>query len=183
MEASGVLQPQTSTCRKKYSAFNRELLALYLAIRQFRYFIEGRTFTLYTYHKHLTFAISKVSDPLSQRQQRYLAYISEFTTYVRHIEGKHNTVNDTLSREGISAITTHLPGVDYDVIAPAHLIDGGIANMQAASTGLVVHDIPLHTNGLSICCDVSTDRPRHLVPDTWQHTTFYDVLASFILRS
>ena len=82
---------------QKYSAFDRELLAMYLAIRHFRYFLEGRTITLYTDHKPLTFAISKVSDPWSPRQQRHLAYISEFTTDVRHIEGKHNTVADTLS--------------------------------------------------------------------------------------
>ena len=32
--------------------------------------------------------------------------------------------------------------------------------------------IPLNTNGLSICCDVSTGRPRPLDPDTWQRTVF-----------
>ena len=43
----------------------------------------------------MTFAISKISDPWSPRQQRHLAYVSEFTTDVRHIEGKANTVADT----------------------------------------------------------------------------------------
>ena len=157
---------------KKYSAFDRELLAMYLAIRRSRYFLEGRTFTLYTDHKPQTFAISKVSDPWSPRQQRHLAYISEFTTDVRHIEGKFNTVADTLSIDGISAITAPLPGVDYDAMAAAQLIDDGIANMRAASTGLVICDIPLNKNSLSICCDVSTDRPRPLVPDTWQRIVF-----------
>ena len=119
-------------------------------------------------------ALAKTADALWQarRQQRHLAYISEFTTDVRHIEGKHNTVADTLSRDGISAITAPLPGVDYDAKAAAQLIDDGIANMWAASTGLVIRDIPLNTNGLSICCDVSTDRPRPLVPDTWQRIVF-----------
>ena len=31
---------------QKYSAFDRELLALHLAIRHFRYFLEGRVFTV-----------------------------------------------------------------------------------------------------------------------------------------
>ena len=35
---------------KKYSAFDRELLALYLGVRHFRYFPEGRQFTAYTDH-------------------------------------------------------------------------------------------------------------------------------------
>ena len=32
---------------QNYSAFDRELLAAYLAIRHFRYFLEGRSFTLF----------------------------------------------------------------------------------------------------------------------------------------
>ena len=35
---------------QNYSAFDRELLAAYLAIRHFRYFLEGRSFTLFTDH-------------------------------------------------------------------------------------------------------------------------------------
>ena len=89
---------------QNYSAFDRELLAAYLAIRHHRYFLEGRSFTLFTYHKPLTFAISKICDPWSPRQQRHLAYVSEFTTDVRHIEGKANTVADTLSGGELSAI-------------------------------------------------------------------------------
>ena len=65
---------------KKYSAFDRELLALYLGVRQFRYFLEGREFTAYTDHKPLTFCMAKTSDPWSSQQQRQLEYISEFTT-------------------------------------------------------------------------------------------------------
>ena len=57
---------------QNYSAFDRERLATYLAIRHFRYFLEGRSFTLFTDHKPLTFAISKISDPWSPRQQRHL---------------------------------------------------------------------------------------------------------------
>lgn len=32
----------------KYSAFERELLAIYLATRQFRYILEGRNFNIFT---------------------------------------------------------------------------------------------------------------------------------------
>ena len=60
---------------RKYSAFDRELLALYLSIRHFRYFLEGRPFTVYTDHKPLTFSMSKTAEPWSNRQQRHLSYI------------------------------------------------------------------------------------------------------------
>ena len=39
---------------RKCSAFDRELLALYLGVRHFRYFLEGREFIVYTDHKPLT---------------------------------------------------------------------------------------------------------------------------------
>lgn len=65
--------------KHKYSVFDRELLALHQATRHFHFFLEGRQFTTYVDHKPLTFALSKVSDPWSARQQRHLAAISDFT--------------------------------------------------------------------------------------------------------
>ena len=50
---------------KKYSTFDRELLAVYLAVRHFRYYLEGRDFTVFTDHKPLMFAFAKVSEPWS----------------------------------------------------------------------------------------------------------------------
>ena len=61
---------------------------MHLAVRHFRYFLEGRHFVIFTDHKPLTFAFSKASDAWSARQQRLLSAISEFTTDVRHIAGK-----------------------------------------------------------------------------------------------
>ena len=90
----------------KYSSFDRELLALYLAVRHFRYFLEARSFIAYTDHKPLTLAFAKVSDPWSPQQQRHLAYISEFTTDVRHIAGKDNNVADALSRTPVHFVST-----------------------------------------------------------------------------
>ena len=37
-----------TAAEKKYSAFDRELLAVYLAIKHFRHFVEGRPFRIYT---------------------------------------------------------------------------------------------------------------------------------------
>ena len=45
------LQP----AERKYSTFDRELLGIYLAIRHFRHFIDGRQFHILTDHKPLTF--------------------------------------------------------------------------------------------------------------------------------
>jgi len=65
----------------KYSTYyDKELLAIFLSIRHFRYFVEGRAFTVYTDHRPLTHAIAKVSDQWSARQQRQFNFISEYTT-------------------------------------------------------------------------------------------------------
>ena len=69
----GVWQPlaffskQLRPPERKYSAFDRELLALYLGIRHFRYFLEGRQFIVFTDHKpawlrHLTLGQAVNSD-------------------------------------------------------------------------------------------------------------------------
>lgn len=82
--ASGIWQPLAFFSRtlcdpeRKYSVFNRELLALNLA--HFHFFLEDRGFTTYVDHKPLTFAMSKISDPWSALQQCQLAAISEFTS-------------------------------------------------------------------------------------------------------
>ncbi len=42
----------------RYSTYDRELLAIYLAIKHFRYFLEGRDFHVLTDHKPLIYALS-----------------------------------------------------------------------------------------------------------------------------
>ena len=63
----------------RYSTFDRELLAVYLAIKHFCHFVEGREFYVLTDHKPLTFALSTNSDKYTPRQVRHLDYISQFT--------------------------------------------------------------------------------------------------------
>ena len=53
-----------------YSVFDRELLAMYLSLRHFRYFLEGRAFTLFTNHKPLVSAVTSPMKEATARQQR-----------------------------------------------------------------------------------------------------------------
>jgi hypothetical protein len=87
-----------SPAERKYSAFDRELLAAYLAVRHFRFLLEAKEFYILTDHKPLTYALHRVSEPWSARQQRHLSYLAEFTADVRHVAGKDNVVADALSR-------------------------------------------------------------------------------------
>jgi RNase H-like domain found in reverse transcriptase len=49
--------------QQKYSTFNRELLAAYLAIRHFRFLLEGRHFQLHTDHQPLAAAMHRTPCP------------------------------------------------------------------------------------------------------------------------
>ncbi|GFU82120.1 retrovirus-related Pol polyprotein from transposon 297 [Trichonephila clavipes] len=49
-----------TSSEKSYSAYDRELLAIYSAVRHFRYMLEARDFTVFTDHKPLTYAFSQI---------------------------------------------------------------------------------------------------------------------------
>jgi hypothetical protein len=78
----------------RYSVFDRELLAIYLAIKHFRHFVKGREFYILTDHKPLTFALSTTTDKYTPRQTRHLDYISQFTTDIPHLSGNANQAAD-----------------------------------------------------------------------------------------
>ena len=80
-----------------YSAFDRELLAAFSAIRHFRFQLKGWEFQLWTDHRPLTQALSPCSDAWSPRQQRQLSYIAEYTADIRYVPGVDNVAADTLS--------------------------------------------------------------------------------------
>jgi hypothetical protein len=94
----GFFSQKLSPAQARYSAFDRELLAVYEAILHFRHMLEGRSFVIFTDHLPLVGALSRVSDPNSDRQRRQLSFITEFSTEIRHISGPSNVVADALSR-------------------------------------------------------------------------------------
>ena len=86
-----------TSAQQKYSAFDRELLAIFAAVCHWRQLLEGRHFTIMTDHKPLIMAINRVSQPWSARQQRQLAYLSKFDVKFLHVPGEENVVTDALS--------------------------------------------------------------------------------------
>ena len=78
----GFFSAKLEKAQLSYSAFHRELFGVYAAIRHFRHHLEGRLFTIWTDHKPLTFALSRLSDSWTARQQRQLSYVAEFTNKI-----------------------------------------------------------------------------------------------------
>ncbi|UYV76785.1 hypothetical protein LAZ67_14002014 [Cordylochernes scorpioides] len=75
-----------SPAETKYSAFDRELLAAFLSVKNFSYFLDGKTFMLFTDHKPLTYAFTSKSER-SPRQERHLNYLSQFSMDIRYVKG------------------------------------------------------------------------------------------------
>lgn len=87
-----------SGAERNYSTYDRELLAIYEAIKYNRDCVKGRQLIVRTDHKPLTFAFQQKSKKATPRQARQLDFISQFSTEVIHLSGQKNIVADALSR-------------------------------------------------------------------------------------
>ncbi|KAJ8378080.1 hypothetical protein AAFF_G00248750 [Aldrovandia affinis] len=78
-----------------------------------------------------------VKEPWSARQQRQLAFVSEFTTDIQHVAGKDNVVADCLSWSIVDAVNL---GVDYGQMAADQASDPEVQALRAATTGLQLQE-------------------------------------------
>ena len=156
----------------RYSIFDRELLAVYLAIRHFRHFIEGRDFHVLTDHRPLTYSLQAHHNHHSPRQARHLDFMAQFTTDIRHISGSANTPADALSRmDTNSIIPLDLRDINFEAMAQLQTTDSelqGIASHPDSS----MEAVPLTPTGLTLMCDTSTGKHRPIVPPAIRRLVF-----------
>lgn len=148
-----------SPSQQKYSPYDRELLAIYDAIKHFRHLLEARHFIIFTDHKPICYAFHIRKDKCSPRQFRHLDYISQFTTDIRHISGKDNVVADTLSR-----VEELVQPVDIDILAKSQSADAELKQLLDKGTSslrLVKTVIP--GTQTELYCDNSTETLRPYV--------------------
>jgi hypothetical protein len=164
---------QLHKAEKNYATIDRELLGIHEAILHFRYFLEGRKFTVFTDHRPIVAAIKKKSELKSGRQSRQLATISEFTTDIQHVAGKENVVADALSRSPIPyQINAIQPGLDYQAMADTQRDDPDTQSYRTAITNLQFEDVPFDGGSFTLLCDVSTGVARPVVPEPWRRRVF-----------
>ena len=155
----GFFSRKLSPTEVKYSAYDRELLALFCTIKHFKHILEGRIFTCYVDHKPLTYAFDQKADNSSPRQARQLSYISQFCTDIRFIEGTKNIIADTFSRIDDISINELSIG-DF---AKAQETDEELKNLLNTNTSsLKIHKVKFGDTNLF--CDTSTLKPRPYVP-------------------
>ena len=158
-----------TSAERNYSAFDRELLAVYLAVRHFQYFVEGRIFHVNTDQKPLTFAFQSNAEQRLPRQSRHLTFSSEFTTDIRHTEGQSNRVADALSCH--IQVLECLP-IDLEALAVAQSHDDESQRLCVCPTSLRLQCIPIPDSQHTLICDVLQGRPRPLIPLAWRRDIF-----------
>lgn len=152
----------------KYSAYDRELLAIYLSIRHFRHNLEGQQFIIFTDHKPLTFAFNQNLNKASPRQFRHLDFIGQFSTDIRHVSGKDNNVADALSR--VSTIS-FCDIVDFEKLSKNQESDPDFEKLcNSESLSIQRCNIPGSLNKLY--CDISTGVDRPFIPTSFRKTIF-----------
>ena len=175
---SKTLKPQET----KYSTFDRELLAVYLAIKHYRYFVEGRQFHVLTDHKPLIFALQSQSDRYTPQQLRHLDYISQFTSDIRHVNGTANCVADALPRIKANALHQSPPVIDFKAIGEAQQYDSELTQLQLSTSSLQLQPLPIPTSNLKLLCNMSTKVLRPYIPHQFRCTIF-DSLHSLLYPS
>lgn len=162
-EPLGYYSKKLTDTQRKYSTYDRELLAMYLGVKKFKFMLEGRTFHIFTDHKPLTFAFRQKLDKASPRQARQLDYVGQFTTDIRHISGADNITADWLSR--IQSINT---AIDYEAIATDQQSDTELSDILQKSgnsnnPNLIIKQFVIPGSTVMLYGDCSSNRIRPFV--------------------
>lgn len=86
LQPLGFYSKRITDTQRRYSTYDRELLAIYQSIKFFKYMICNCI--IYTDHKPLILAFQQKPDKASPRQLRHLDFIGQFSTDLRHVSGK-----------------------------------------------------------------------------------------------
>jgi cleavage and polyadenylation specificity factor subunit 1 len=136
--------PISSSPLKKYSPYDRELLAVYEAIKYFRHLV------ISTDHKPLTCVFQQRRDKCSLRQFRHLGLIEQFSADFRHISRQDNVVEDGLSR-AYSVVTP----LDFHALASSQEQDAELQNILENGSALRLERVPIPGTQVNLYCHTS----------------------------
>jgi hypothetical protein len=80
----------------------REMLAVITALKEWRHYLLGQPFELYTDNAAVSYFLKQPS--LTPRQARWVQIVSEYDFQLYHLPGKQNVLADALSR-----VPSHYP--------------------------------------------------------------------------
>ena len=182
---------------KKYSTFDRELLAISSAVKCFKHYLEGAQFVIITDHKPLLHLMT-MKEP-STRQWRAIEYLSNFSFRLEYIKGEDNVLADLLSRctkEEIHDIQALPPTTSEKTLVKKNVLSTRDINNGTTQVNILSVTIPVRelveeqkkdptlrtqkdTSSLNltktkdeIVIDISQGTPRILLPLKFRHNEF-----------
>lgn len=161
-----------SETQRRYSVYDRELLAMYTAVRHMRRLIEGNDITIYTDHKPLSYALTK--PPTSgdtPRRERQLHYVSQFCSNIKYIDGSKNQAADALSRiDKIEEIQLS-SSIDFEKLAEDQDTDEDL-KMMRENHNLRFDNVIFSGVSKTIVCESSTGKIRPYLPTAYRYAAF-----------
>ena len=159
-----------------YSTYDRELLAIKLALRHFRHIVEGipaSNFYVATDHKPLTtgknFTCMNSNKTQLNRTQRTWQFISELTTDIRYIAGNDNSVADALSRKPVNATN------NFSLLELISKEQERVNMRPHKDEPWPVHwEVQKHYD-IELTVDVRSGTPRPVVPDSLAKHVFQSI--------
>ncbi len=83
---------------RNYPVHEQELLAIVIALKEWRHYLSGVAFTIRVVTDHKSLIHFQTQPHLSPRQTRWQEFLQQFNFSIEYQEGKHNVVADGLSR-------------------------------------------------------------------------------------
>lgn len=171
----GYFSKRLTDTQQKYSTYDRELLAIYLAVQYFRNMVEAQQLILFTDHKPLCFAFRKLtSSKETPRRTRQLLFISEFTTDIRHLSGVENIPADALSRVCVDAIACP-SALDFAEIARKQVDDKQLAEWSAGNGNTKLTKVSIPTCNEPIVCHLSDGKARPYLPEEFRRLAYESI--------
>ncbi|KAG7196886.1 hypothetical protein KM043_015788 [Ampulex compressa] len=161
-----------NAAQRNYSTYDRELLAIYEAVKHTKDFIAGREISIRTDHKPLTFAFKQKPDKASPRQARQLDFISQFTTNITYVKGSENIAADTLSR--VQAINCPVITSSEDLAEEQHK-DQELQEILNGKTCLNLRPFTLPESQHPLYCECEDDAIKPYVPKPLRRKIFDSV--------
>ncbi|ESK95610.1 hypothetical protein Moror_12582 [Moniliophthora roreri MCA 2997] len=93
----GYLLKSLSPLERNYEIYDRELLAIYRALMEWRHYLMGGKFKVVILSDHKNLTYFQTAQKLNRRQARWSLFLSEFDLGLVHVPGKSITQADALS--------------------------------------------------------------------------------------
>ena len=156
-----------SPAETRYSAFYRELLAVYATIRHFRHKLKSRICFVNTDHKPLDNDFNSRAPQLRQTRFILLVYIAEFTSDIRYVKVETNFVADALSWSSVSSIRSDSI-INYKELSEDQALGAKFIGLPHSTSFTLEFKLLKSFDNVFVWCDVSTEHARPYITANFQ---------------